>query len=183
MIVHVVLKCCGHLRVLGSLPMDVHVGLEYVVVTLVLLVHCCERSRSAEVCCGHLSALGTLPMGVHAGLECTTRWIHLVMYISLPFFVRDLRRGAERTVAVNLPFRTYSSCSKCLLIVKVSAVDKKRTCCYFYTWERKLRSSSLTYVVFRVFRQCVAPHMQSEYGTYFCVCFMNTPSILTTSHT
>jgi len=80
MIVHVVLKCCGHLRVLGSLPMDVHVGLEYVVVTLVLLVHCCERSRSAEVlwsphcswfiaygrsriagvCCGHLSALGSL---------------------------------------------------------------------------------------------------------------------------
>jgi len=65
--------CCGHLSVLGSLPMDVHVGLEYAVVTLVLLVHCCERSRSAEVCCGHLSALGTLPMGVHAGLECTTR--------------------------------------------------------------------------------------------------------------
>jgi len=64
-----VLKCCGHLIVLGSLPMDVHVLLEYVVVTLVLLVHCYERSRSAEVCCGHLRVLGSLPMDVHVGLE------------------------------------------------------------------------------------------------------------------
>jgi len=60
--------CCGHLNVLGSLPMGVHVGLEYVVVTLVFLVHCYERSRSAEVCCGHLVFL------VHCQWAFTQGW-------------------------------------------------------------------------------------------------------------
>jgi len=52
--------CCGQLSVLGSLPMGVHVRLEYAVVTLVFFVHCYERSRSAEMSCGHLSVLGSL---------------------------------------------------------------------------------------------------------------------------